>query len=68
MTCRDCELFDLESAKDKRGRVRKTWPVRCFWTPTEQYPMSAGCANKPLLELVTSEDGKRCPCFQKRVV
>jgi uncharacterized cysteine cluster protein YcgN (CxxCxxCC family) len=69
MTCRDCKLFDIESAKDKAGRVRKANAVKCLWVSKEQYPISVSSVawSRPTAGYVTSDRDNKCPCFQKRV-
>ena len=67
MTCRDCKLWDIESAKDKAGRIRKKNAVKCLWVSKEQWPLSiSGLAHRPTATYMTSEDGHRCKCFIKR--
>lgn len=66
MTCRDCKLWDIESAKDKAGRVRKERAARCLWESTEQWPLSVVNAYRPYPGYMCAIDGHRCPCFQKR--
>ncbi len=66
MTCKECKLFDIESAKDKAGRVRKANAVKCLWVSKEQWPISVVMPNRVRARHVTSEMGHRCPCFQKR--
>lgn len=67
MTCRECKLFDIESAKNKRGHVMKKRTVKCLWVSKEQYPLSVGPSfDRPQAGYVTSESGHRCPCFQRR--
>jgi len=62
MTCRNCELWDIEKAKDKAGRVRRTRFVRCLWVPKEVWPQSVSNPSY----LMYADAGKHCPCFQQR--
>ena len=66
--CRDCELFDIESAKNKAGRVMRAWAVRCNWKSIEPYPISIfyGEEKRPSPAYVCADDGENCPCFKKR--
>ena len=68
MTCRDCKLWDIESAKDKAGRIRKANAVKCLWVSKEQWPLSVSeqFTHRPHPGYMTATDGERCPCFQKR--
>jgi len=67
MTCRDCKLWDIESDKDKAGRVRKDWHTKCLWVSKEQYPLSVQTwAVRPTAGSMGANDGDGCPCFQKR--
>lgn len=67
MTCRDCKLWDIESAKDKAGRIRKANAVRCLWVSKEQWPESViGWNTRPKPTYMTAEMGHGCKCFQKR--
>jgi hypothetical protein len=67
-TCRECKLFDIESAKDKRGYVRKDRAVKCLWVSREQYPASVyALSSRPHATYTCSDKGKGCKCFQKRL-
>lgn len=67
MSCRECELFNIEAAKDKAGRVRKANAVACLWKSTEPYPISVFRREvRPKAGFVTCDMGEGCPCFQER--
>lgn len=64
-TCRDCALWDIDGAKDKAGRVRHHWGIRCMWESKEPWPMSAR-GSRPFVANMNASGGHGCPCFVQR--
>ena len=64
-TCRECKLFDIDAAKDKVGRVRKSRLAKCLWVSKEQYPNALYSFGRPTAGYTSSADGFGCKCFIK---
>ena len=60
--CRNCRWWDIDSARDKAGRVRSDRVARCQW-PAPPLPQAASLS-RIHLGWVGPHDGKRCECFQ----
>ncbi len=69
MKCRECALWDIESATDKAGRIRKAWGSKCKWVSKEVWPISVTLTFnlRPQTSFMRSEDGHGCQRFIKRV-
>lgn len=67
MTCEECVLWDIDSAKDAAVIVRNDWAARCLWVSKEQYPLSMPLNTLRLKPgYMMASDGHGCPCFIKR--
>lgn len=60
--CQNCALWDIQSATDKAGRIRKDWPARCLWASSEQWPTSVRDTH-PRPGFSCAEWGTDCACF-----
>lgn len=65
-SCKHCILFDIESAKDKAGRVQKRWAVKCFWESKEPYPESVLRPYRPKPSYVMADMGGKCECYEPK--
>jgi hypothetical protein len=66
MTCKECALWDIEAARDRLGRVRKTSYAPCLWKAEFAIPYSVTLWLKPKAGMTRGDRGEKCPCFQKR--
>lgn len=65
--CKTCMWWDIESAKDSAGRVRKDRVARCRW-PIPPLPDSCDISNRVLfLGYMAGERGVNCPCYKVRL-
>ena len=67
--CKSCGLWDIESAKDKAGRVRKDTVVRCLWKMEHPLPDSVSAYGMPLrveAGFMPASCGTKCQCWVDR--
>lgn len=65
MTCRDCQWWDIDAARDKAGRVRRK-PAPCL-APLPVLPESHMLFyGRQVLIPMRATEGTDCPLFQKR--
>ena len=62
-TCRECNLWDIEAAKDKVGRIHKDSLARCLWVSTYIFPTSVLTVRAGYME---AQDGEGCKFFVSR--
>lgn len=67
-TCKECNLWDIEAAKDKAGRIRKDKMARCLWVSTEIFPLSVFevFVHRQKSGYMQAQDGEGCKCFLPR--
>lgn len=67
MACKDCALWDIDSARGPSGRLRPKAAARCRWVSTEPYPDSVSRWNsRPVAGYTEGNGGVNCKCFVKR--
>ena len=66
-SCKTCHWWDIESAKDKAGRVRSDRAAKCLW-PTPPLPDAAYRTAESGIHLahMAAYYGSQCPCWKER--
>lgn len=67
--CLTCQFWDISSAKDKAGRVRKEIGAKCLWecpAMPSSYRTLKFTGIYELSLFSSREDGKDCPCWKSR--
>lgn len=65
--CKNCSLWDIDSARGPSGRLRPDAVALCLWVSTEIYPQHFFLfASRPKGGYCTSKDGTSCLVFKER--
>ena len=66
--CRTCQLWDIDAARDKAGRVQKKAWVLCTWKSSEMWPDSIHPAtHRAAPGRISGYHGEACLCWEERV-
>jgi len=68
--CWTCKYWDIDSAKDKAGKVRADRGVACLY-PVPDMPISTPWQYRNLsfqftFQFTSKFDGKECKCYEQR--